>query len=177
MKINIIYDSRRFEKYEPLIKELEGQKAEYEIWPCIIQNDVPSSINASHKMIVRMAKEQGLKEVCIGEDDLMFTAKDSWQFFLKNKPDVYDLYLSSTYVLPISNNIVCGFHLYLVSERFYDKFLSVPDNSHIDTAMNDINGNYHFCYPFAAIQRAGFSANNMAVCNYNTILKPEDIYQ
>jgi|SRR6478736_8183241 len=175
--LNIILDSRRTERYEPLINELKTQGIEdYEIWPCLMLPNVVKSINLSHKMIVRNAQEKGLKECCIAEDDVMFPARDGWEYFLKNKPDVYDLYLACTYCIPVSNNRVTGFHLYMVREKFYDKFLSVPDDKHIDTSMDDLKGNYIYCYPFAALQRPGFSNNNKAVVNYNAILSQEDVY-
>jgi hypothetical protein len=176
-KLNIIFDSRRQEKYEPLMAELATQKiTDYEIWPCVMYPNVVASINASHKMIVRDAMERGLREVAIAEDDIFFPANDGWDYYLRNKPDEYDLYLACTYIVPVTNNKVCGFHLYMVHERFYEKFLSVPDEKHIDTAMDDLKGGYVFCYPFAALQRPGFSNNNRAVVNYNKILKPEDVY-
>ncbi len=180
IRLNIIYDDRNQEKYDPLIEEINRQRVEdYRIWEAVVLRDsVVASINASHKMIVREAKERGLKEVCIAEDDLMFPAADGWAYFLKNKPETYDLYLGATYVVPISNNIICGFHLYMVHEKFYDSFLSVPDTAHIDTAMADLKGDYKYCYPFAALQRPGLSANNKGqIVNYNKLLSPEDIYQ
>lgn len=177
MVLNIIFDERRVEKYEPLIKELKRQEiVNYEIWPCVILPDVVQSINASHKKIVRWAKENKLKEVCIAEDDVGFIAKDGWEYFIRNKPVEYDLYLAATYVKTSPLKHICGFHLYCVHSRFYDTFLSIPDNVHVDTHFDQVKGEYKFCYPFAAIQRPGFSANNMAVVNYNAVLKPEDIY-
>jgi hypothetical protein len=79
-------------------------------------------------------------------------------------------------VVPVELKKVTGFHLYIISQEFYDRFLSVPDSVHIDVAMDDLEGDYHFCYPFPALQRAGFSANNSAYSNYNSVLKPKDIY-
>lgn len=148
----------------------------YEIWPCKMLPSVVSSINNSHKMIVRDAMEKGEEETVICEDDLMFVAKDGWRYFLSKKPKEYDLYLAATYILPVESNKICGFHLYFIHSRFYEKFLSVPDTSHIDTAMDDLNGEYHFCYPFAALQRAGYSANNGMITNYNQILEDKDVY-
>lgn len=177
-RLNIVFDERRIERYEPLMNELSTQKIEnYEIWPCIIdRGDVVRCINLSHKMIVSDAMDKGEKEVCIGEDDLWFPANDGWDYFLRNKPNEYDIYVACTYCVPITNNIMTGFHLYMVHEKFYERFLSLPDNVHIDTSMNDLKGDWKFCYPFAALQRPGFSSNNKTQVNYNSILKPEDIY-
>lgn len=181
-KLNIIFDSRRHEKYEPLISELSKQNiCDYEIWPCLLLPDVVQSINASHKMIVNDAKERGIDEVFIAEDDLYFPADDGWEYFLKNKPNPenYDLYLACTYIPEMPPKNVCGFHLYSVSSRFYENFLSVPDFCHIDTEMNNVGGEFVFCYPFPALQRPGFSVNNKGQVNYNSIFsqRPQDVYR
>lgn len=177
MKLNIILDSRRIEKYQPLMDELSRQGiADYEIWPALILPDVIESISASHKAIIRDAKEKGLKEICIAEDDVYFPAADGWQYFLKNKPEDYELYLAASYG-GYSEKQPIGFHLYCIHEQFYDKLLSIPDNCHIDTGTWWLGKEkFVFCYPFAALQRPGFSANNMSHADYNKILKPEDVY-
>jgi len=66
----------------------------------------------------------------------------------------------------------------MVHEKFYDTFLGIPDNVHIDTEFNNVKGGYVFCYPFAALQRPGFSVNNKAEVNYNRGcgLKDKDVY-
>lgn len=178
-RINIIYDSRHSEDYGRLINEfIEQGITKYRFWDAIVLNDsVVKSINASHKMIVRWAKENNKKEVVIAEQDLSFTSPKSWKYFLLQKPKDFDLYLWGTYLIPLSNNKICGFQLYIISEKFYDKFLGTPDDVHIDTYMDELGGDYKFCYPFPALQRPGFSANNMADVNYNAILSKEDIYK
>lgn len=179
MGVNVIYDSRHSEDYGRLINEfIEQGITKYRFWDAIVLNDsVVKSINASHKMIVRWAKENNKKEVVIAEQDLAFTSPNSWRYFLSQKPKDFDLYLWGTYLVPLSNNKVCGFQLYIISEKFYDKFLGIPDDVHIDTYMDELKGNYKFCYPFPALQRPGFSANNMADVNYNAILNKDDIYK
>lgn len=176
--INIIFDNRQPEDYQRLLDEFEEQGIKkYRFWDAVCnKNSVIESINASHKMIVRWAKENKKPFVLIAEQDLNFTCKGAWQYFLDSMPKEYDLFLSCTYIPPISNNQICGFHLYCVAEKFYDKFLSVKDTDHVDTAMNDIKGDYKFCYPFPALQRSGFSFNNREIVNYNKVLKPEDIW-
>jgi hypothetical protein len=177
-RLNIIYDNRRPEKYEPLIDGLIEQGiTDYKIWDCVMLPSVVDSIAESHKMIIRDAMEQGLDRCLVAEDDLMFSCKGAWDYYLNNMPKEFDLYLGCTYVLPISNNVVCGFHLYCVDKGYFQVLLDVPRSQHIDTYMNELKGDYKFCYPFPALQRSGFSANNRIEVNYNSLLKDEDIYK
>ena len=132
--LNIIYDSRRIEKYPILMDELFRQGIEdFMIWPCVMLKTVVDSIAASHKMIVKYAKDSGLKEVCIAEDDLWFPAADGWKYYIGNKPERYHIYLGGNY-LPINKEKkVCtditGLHLYMISAEFYDDFLDLPSVS------------------------------------------------
>ena len=180
--INVICDDRMIDRQLPLLEELIRQKAPYILWPIVEdKNSVVASINKSHKQIVAFAKKQNLPEILIGEDDLCFPATDGYQYFIKNKPQYYDLYIAGSY-LPIEHNpyphatSVVGFHLYFVHSRYYDRYLSLPDDGHIDQLQDGSTCEIKVCYPFAAIQRPGWSSNNRAAVNYNNQLKAEDVY-
>lgn len=179
MVLNIVYDNRHSEDYGRLLGEFIQQGiTKFMFWEAIVLKDsVVKSISQSHKMIVQWAKDNDMDMVVIGEQDLMFTAPDAWDYYLKQMPQSFDIYLGCTYVPPISNNTLCGFHLYTISKKYYDTFLSADESKHIDTAISDIGGDFKFCYPFPALQRPGFSANNKAEVNYNSILQPKDIYK
>lgn len=85
--INIIYDNRHTaEDYSRLICEFTEQGiSNYKFWDAIVLKDsVVDSISASHKMIIQYAKDNGLKKVCIAEQDLTFTCPTAWQYFLDN---------------------------------------------------------------------------------------------
>lgn len=181
--VNIILDSRIPEKYDNLIYELNRQKiADFEIFPCLIYPDVVSSINASHKMIVQKAKDENKNECCIMEDDCMFPSENGWQYFLDNKPMEFDIYSAGNYMAfkrpekPCIMKVDCivGLHLYFIHSKYYDNFLATANNKHIDTEQK---GDLYVCYPMPALQRAGFSANNKSMTNYNAILSTGDIYQ
>lgn len=185
-QINIIYDSRNSDDYGRLIEQFIGQSVvpKYKIWDCIRYDDsVVKSINASHKMIVRWAKENNMNRVVIAEQDIEFTHPTAWEYFLKNVPDKFGIYLACSYIknaVPNSdvvNNLICGFHLYILDSSCYDAFLSVPDDQHIDVAVGGLGLDVKFCKPFPALQRSGFSANNKTIVNYNAILKEEEIYR
>jgi len=173
------------ETIPPLVEKcITSQKIkDYEIWPCILRPDVVSSINESHKMIVADAKEKGLAECLIAEDDMTVPNDKGVEWFFKNKPTLYDIYSAGNY-LPFEKKEkegafrvkdLVGLHFYLIHSRYYDEFLATDPMQHIDTAQK--SNLMYVCYPMPVLQRPGFSANNMAQVNYNSLLKPEDIYQ
>ena len=186
MTINIIHDDRRPEKMPLLLEELSKQGiTNYKIWPPVEDsNSVIRSINLSHKQIIQDAKDRGLDEVCVAEDDVFFTAPNAYQRFLDKKPVFFNLYLGGCYTpikhgwdeAPYSYTLnPVGLHFYICHSRYYETFLSTDENMHIDTAQSSIG--IKVCYPMVALQRPGFSANNRGHADYNSILKPEDIYQ
>lgn len=126
------------------------------------KHSVVRSINLSHKKIVLQALEDGLPEVCIFEDDIKFTAPGAFSHFLTQKPTDFDLYLGGIYLGDIApDNTTKDFtalHCYIISERFYDTFLSLPEDKHIDTCLKGL-GKYVVCNPMIAIQHPGYSAN------------------
>jgi hypothetical protein len=151
------------------------------IWEPVWAKRVVESINLSHKAIVQYAKDKGLKEVCICEDDLMFTCAGAWEYFNKNKPDQFDIYVGGTYLIDnpesyapprIKVDEYVGNHLIVVSERYYDTFLSVPVLAHIDTVHRGL-GEFYVCFPMVALQRPGHSSNVGCDVNYNKEIKPE----
>jgi len=185
-EINIILDSRQPEDQQRLIDEFAAQGiTDYHFWDAICnKNSVVESINASHKMIVRWAKGNRKPFVVIAEQDVYFTDKGGWDYFINNMPKEFDVYIGGSYLIDnriayepplVKVNEWVGNHLIIVHERYYDKFLNVSDKDHIDTVHKD-NGEFYLCYPFPALQRSGFSANNKAVVNYNSALREQDIW-
>jgi hypothetical protein len=181
MTVNIIFDSRRPEKYDPLMETLKRQGiVDYKIWPALIYGTVIESINASHKMIVREAQERGLEMCCVWEDDCMIPASDGWSRFLEMLPPFpFDMYLAGTYGLdhPITCKIdkINGLQAYIIHSRFYDTFLSSPPDQHIDVSL-DLKGVYYVEYPFIALQRKGWSSNSKNISDKNADLTDADVY-
>lgn len=176
---------------EDLYNELDQQGITAKFWPCIPDsNNVVRSINLSHKQIVSFAKEHNLPEICIMEEDVMFPAPDGWQYFLTNKPHEFDLYLGGAYGLneaafarilkrsgSVEVNNFAGLHCYIIRNTYYNKFLSLSENQHIDNQPG--MGRFYVCAPFAALQRPGYSYNAKRAVDYNSdrrILPSECIY-
>lgn len=100
----------------------------------------------SHQSIIRMAKENGLKNCLIFEDDCVFL--DSYKetielcvsdlkeiewdlFYLGGEPNNYCKSISKN-LAQIENGGVYTTHAYAINHTFYDKVLNVKPN-HIDT--------------------------------------------
>jgi len=185
MDIYILYDNRRSEYFPLIQEEMDRQKiTEYTLFPPVPRETVVSSINVSQKSIIQKAKDEGLERVIIMEQDIWFPSKDGWEYFVKNEPKEYDIYLGGNYLpdnrieykVPLTKiNSYVGHHCIMVHNRYYDRFLETPEDKHIDTAQEG-RGEFYLCYPMPALQRAGFSSNNMAQVDYNKILEPIHIY-
>lgn len=163
------------------MNELETQGInDYEFWPGVYKYDsAKENINAAHKQIVEYAKVAGFESVAIAEDDIKFFAPGAWDYFIKNTPTDYDLYMSSVYVGDIAqDNTVsdfCGFGLYIVHSHFYDKFLSADKYDHIDRAMKGL-GRFIVCDPFIAGQWDGFSSNTGKEETYGNLMNGRKIF-
>lgn len=158
------------------MKELEIQNiTDYEFWPAVYLPSIKASINAAHKQIVRYAQLAGWDGVCIAEDDLHFSSEKSWEYFLEHQPSDFDIYLSMVYLGEIyDDNKVrdwTGLTLYIVKSHFYETFLSVPDDEHIDRELSKTGGLFKVCMPFVAKQFNGFSANTGKQENYDLLLR------
>lgn len=161
MKLHII--NAKSERTNKIIQECHLLGIEdYKLWPGVFNGSVKGSINMAHKEIVKWAYENDLDEVAIAEDDFMATSPDSWKYFLTHKPAVFDLYLSSVFLGDVDDkNMVKEFTvltLYIVSKRFYVKFLTTPDTEHIDHSLAGL-GEYYVSPKFCFIQRDGLSSN------------------
>jgi hypothetical protein len=169
------------ERYNSFMKELSEQGIiDYKIWDGFHGPNRVVNINRSHKQIVSYAKEKGLPEICIGEDDLYFLGNGSFEYFLQNKPDQYSLYLAGvSNVLRRENDYITdfrGFTLYMVHESFYDTYLSVPENINIDAAMKGL-GEYYLSPKLICSQRAGYSYHKKRHTDYSHLLKQYNLYE
>lgn len=180
MRLNLIIGKRK-KRLPQLLEELDRQGVEdYDFWDGVYLPSVKAGINAAHKQIVEYAKLRGDEMVCIAEDDMVGTHEKSWEYYLSKIPKSFDLYLSMVYLgQPDEENMVkefTGMTLYTVHQRFYDIFLSVDPNEHIDRALDNL-GEYVVCDPFTFIQRNGHSANTGKDEIYDSLLVNRKLYR
>lgn len=179
MRLNIIVGNRA-ERIPRLHTELQTQGiTDYEFWPGIFVPSIKKSINLAHKQIVEYASVAGWDEVCIAEDDIKFSSPGAWDYFLKQKPKDFDIYLGGIFLgYPDKNWLLkefTGMTCYIVAKRFYDTFLSIPEDEHIDHALKGL-GVYKVCEPFVVTQWDGFSGNTGKIETYVDLQKTRNFY-
>jgi hypothetical protein len=177
-RLNIICG--RSERLNRLHSELSAHGIEnFKLWEGVHTHSIKQSINLAHKQIVEYAKLSEFSEVIIAEDDIKFSAPGAWKYFLDKKPDDYDLYLGGIFLgQPSENGIVSeftGLTLYSIHSRFYDKFLSLPDDDHIDRLLSGM-GRFIVCQPFVATQYDGISSNTGKFESYGYLQRDRDFF-
>jgi hypothetical protein len=178
--INVIHLDHRQDRLELLAAELKTQNLKACIWPGIPDSKDPKrGISQAHKRIVVWAKEQQLPSVMIAEDDIKFTAPGAFDHFMKNQPADFDLYLGGIYYGKIKeDNSVddfAGIMLYTIHERFYDTFISVDEQEHIDRGLAGM-GRFVVCNPIVALQHNGYSDNRGCYMDYNIYLSDRQLF-
>jgi hypothetical protein len=167
VNINIISLVRRKDRKDSLIDHLYEMNCNYTFWEGVDNRDVMAykNISASHKAIVRDAKEKGLDFVLIAEDDFRFSSTDSFKYFIKNIPPVYHLYFGMVYSGTIQygriTNGFAGLQFYLIHHSFFDVFLSADESQHLDIWLGQYCYKYdYYCSdPFICYGESGYSDN------------------
>lgn len=167
MLLNIIHLETRLDRWSALIKEIKKQDiTDYRIWPGISTLQPKIGISLAHKQIVAHAQAFSQPQVMIAEDDLKFTAGHGYQYFLENLPTDFDLYLGGIMYGTIKPDKTvkrfAGLTLYVVHQRFYETFLQLPDDKHLDQAL-DNKGKYVVCDPMIITQYDGYSDNHKKI--------------
>ena len=181
MVLNIIHLKHRTDRFELLMNELNTQGiAEYKIWDGIIDPILAArGISLAHKQIVKQAWKEKLSEILICEDDVHFTANGAFNFFIKNKPADFDIYLGgiNECIIRKDNSVddFSGTTIYIINQRFYEAFLTLPESLNFDRALRN-KGKFIVCNPFIAIQHNGFSDNVKRFYNHEKYLQGRNLY-
>lgn len=183
--INVINLESRPERLEGFLKEAYFQGFGVKVWQGeVVPYNAKMGICRSHKRIVQYAKDNELKWTCIAEDDCRFfgDSRGAWKYFVDNMPNDYDLFLGMVYVADVVDNritsVFSGMTIYFVNSRFYDFFLSIPDDVHIDRHLG-LTANIHkymVSDQYIAEQDGSKSDNTKTTCNYRPFLKGRKIF-
>lgn len=180
--INLEHRDLRLKQFhDESIKEGFG----YRVWPGIIyKGDNKRGICLAHKQIVQYAKDNHFPSVTIAEDDCRFFGTGgAWKYFLDSIPEDFDIYFSMVYVANIVDNRITGdefsgMTMYIIHQRFYDFFLSLPESCHIDRelAKTANQHKYMVCDQFVCQQDGSKSDHNQMTCDYTPFLKGRKLF-
>jgi hypothetical protein len=141
------------------------------------------AIHKGHRRIVELAKKNNLDRVLIAEDDIVFTHPNSFNYFLSQIPESFDIFSGLVYSATMEGNRIKNggsgmTSLYVVNSRFYDFFLSMNIDNHIDRelGLTAYKHEYYVCQPMPVIQRGGFSINKKQTLFYDAYLQGKKLY-
>lgn len=187
-ELSILHLPERFDRMELLGKELFKQGiTNFHVQDGYIDiYNRKKSITIGHKRMVQRAKDLGYQRAILCEDDIRFLGKDkgAWKYFLDNIPEDFDMYVGLVYVGNVKDNRITETSsgittLYIIHERFYDIFLSIPDDCHIDRELSSLWDKYKLmvCPKFVVEQTGGFSDNTLKKCSYETLLEGKKLFK
>jgi hypothetical protein len=163
-------------------KEMARQGiVDYRLWPSVHIANKPrrTAISKAHKQIVEWAALEMLSEVTVMEDDVWFPDDNGFKYYCENKPkESFDLYLGGITRGEIKDGKTVRFtgaFCYTITERFYDRFLSVSEDLDIDGAMSGL-GIFYVCQPMACFTYWGWSENVRETVNINHLLMGKELY-
>ena len=170
MIVNVINLESRKDRWGHFESQAKEQNIQYKRWDGVLHITPFVGISIAHKRIIQHAKDNKLESVCVCEDDIEFSSPGAYDYFLKNIPEEYSMYLGCVYHGEIkADNTVLDFSsltLYVVHHSFYDKFLSASPKMHLDRALK-MMGKFVVCDPFVCKQIDGYSDNSKKITDYN----------
>lgn len=191
--ILVIHDKKRTDRYNTLIQELRSQNIDPDdvIWIPAVHHAKPmTGISRAHRSCIETAKQLGLDQVTILEDDILFTSPYSFRRYLdlfRDLPDDWDIFFAGAYSLIgkrrvsdkfVTANDIAGLQCYTVRARYYDTFLTAPDDYHVDRwLIPKGRAKAYVAYPMLAMQHDGYSDQQRRMLTLSGMHKNFDLFQ
>lgn len=166
------------------LEEMATQRAKFQVWDGMIDKPAFRGISKIHKRIVRYAKNRNFHRCIIMEDDCKFSHPNSLKYFLSTVPQEYDLYFGCVYQGEVGENhrLLNGFSgvltCYIVNSPFYDTFLKINSEAHLDNAIGEIafSRKFYVSDPMICYQADGFSYNHSKQMHYGKYLDGRKLF-
>ncbi len=173
------------QRYDNLMIELANQNiTDYTLIPGEYNpSNTKQAIHISHKKIIQHAKDNNLPHILIAEDDIKFSHPNSFNYFISQIPESYDIFSGLVYSATMEGNRVINgasgiMTLYSVSQKFYQFFLSMDVNNHVDRecGLTAYKHEYYVCEPMVCEQRGGISHQLKREMYYHEYLRDKVLY-
>ena len=184
--LSILHLVEREDRAESLKVQLDSQNiTNYIMWQGEVnRHNRKESICKGFKKIIQWAKDTMQPFVNVAEDDIVFFNPDSYKYYLSQIPDDYDVFWSMYFVGSNDENFrinsVCsGMTLFTVHSRFYDFFLNMDSDIHIDRYLTSLHEQFVFkvCPLIPVTQSGSKSDNNLMTCDYSPFLEGRKIFK
>jgi len=157
-----------------LLNQCADERIKFSIESGVRGDNTPfKNISRAHKKVVQKAKDNNYPYVIVSEDDLQFVAPGAWNYYLENMPADFSLYMGVIYNGNVEDQRVIdgfsgGLTLYTVHNNFYDFFLNISEEDHIDRALGKFCDKYLYLTPpkFVVKQMGGYSFNQLMCLEY-----------
>ena len=193
MKYVYINLDSRLDRRSLFEQECEKMNLQVERFPAVFW--IPGGIGCciSHLDVLKRAKEEGVSELCVFEDDFEFLiSKEQFQEVLRSLPEDYDVVMlgynlqqgeeySEKFGRTLEAQTTSG---YIIHQRAYDKLIAVWSEG---LRLYELNPEYHWLYildqswkplqkelrwyhtlPRVGKQRSGWSDLSQSFVEYNT---------
>ena len=179
--VHTINLSHRKDRLLSIATQAKEQGFALKIWEGVYEGKMSitrDNINKSFRKIVQFAKDNEEEYVIIAEDDCIFHSSFSFDYYIEKIPEDFDIYLGMIYSGQENEehrimNGYAGNTLICIHNRFYDFFLSMPTNVHVDHWLGNFayKFKYYVCYPYICKQLNGYSDNKKRDFNYDVYLE------
>ena len=176
----VVHFPHRTDREKLFLQEAADQNFEFEFVEPIHNPHAGTSLRLTYQSIIK--NHYNDEEIIMMEDDVKFCGHGAFQYFLNNKPDSFDVYLSGFYdgrMDKQTKKIIrswSGTHCWIIRKQFYDTVLSCDDRAHIDRWMFMHSKDIFSCYPFAAIQHHTFSDVSKTNANHKWYIKDKLLF-
>ena len=178
---HVVHNPARPERLKNILGQSWRNEFTAQLWAAEMNAPTPEAgCVLAHQRIVVEADRQNAPWVLIMEDDVMFLpshTNTALEYFLHHMPREFDIYTAGTYGMaaewtetgPRVGRLdrMSGTHCYMVSQRFYKRFMNLPITDHLDILLSK-EAEIYMSLPMSALQLPGHSDIVGKYVDYNS---------
>lgn len=184
--LHCLHLSNRQDRYEELQLQLKSQGITDIVYfeGEVHRHNRKRGITIGFQKIIKYAKDNNLERCTIIEDDIKFFHPNSFNYYLSQIPEDYDVFWSMYFCGSNDENFrindkCSGMTLFTVHNRFYDFIINMNPDCHIDRYITSLHKDFvlKVCPLIPCTQSGSKSDNSMRKCDYSPYLEGRELYK